>query len=137
MVWADHRQARADCQLSSPTSTTSQGSVPGLDLSTLDFFHIQDDPGAYSGTYTIIFDNLRLTGAPRPSITQPSYNPATQEFSLTWSSLPGKTYSVLYAASVNGEFTPLQTDIPSGGTSTAAAVVVPGGDAAFLRVQQQ
>ncbi|HTI69335.1 MAG TPA: hypothetical protein VMF06_05190, partial [Candidatus Limnocylindria bacterium] len=31
------------------------GGKPGLDLSNLDFFHLQDDPGAYHGVYTISF----------------------------------------------------------------------------------
>jgi hypothetical protein len=38
-----------------------------LDLSTLDFFHLQDDPGAFAGTYTISFENLVLTSVPEPS----------------------------------------------------------------------
>ena len=51
--------------LSTPTFISSAGSTPGLDLATLDFFHLQDDPGGYSGTYTISFENLRLI--PEPS----------------------------------------------------------------------
>jgi hypothetical protein len=39
------------------------GSVPGLDLSTLSFFHLQCDPGGYSGSYTLAFENLRLIGS--------------------------------------------------------------------------
>jgi hypothetical protein len=38
------------------------GKVPGLDLSDLDFFHLQNDPGSYSGKYTITFEKLRLIG---------------------------------------------------------------------------
>jgi hypothetical protein len=53
--------------VNSPSFISSAGSVPGLDLSNLDFFHLQDDPGSYSGTYTISFENLSLTGVPEPS----------------------------------------------------------------------
>jgi hypothetical protein len=53
--------------VNSPTYISSAGSVPGLDLSSLDFFHLQDDPGGYSGTYTISFENLALTSVPEPS----------------------------------------------------------------------
>jgi hypothetical protein len=54
--------------LNSPTFISSAGSVPGLDLSNLDFFHLQDDPGSYSGQYTISFENLQLlTPIPEPS----------------------------------------------------------------------
>lgn len=54
--------------LNSPTFISSAGTVPGLDLSNLDFFHLQDDPGAYSGSYTLSFENLQLlTPVPEPS----------------------------------------------------------------------
>jgi hypothetical protein len=54
--------------LNSPTFISNAGSVPGLDLSNLDFFHLQDDPGGYSGSYTISFENLALTTpVPEPS----------------------------------------------------------------------
>jgi len=53
--------------VNSPTYISSAGSTPGLDLSNLDFFHLQDDPGGYGGTYTISFENLAVTGVPEPS----------------------------------------------------------------------
>jgi hypothetical protein len=43
------------------------GKIPGLDLSDVDFFHLQNDPGGYSGQYTITFDQLRLTGPADPA----------------------------------------------------------------------
>ena len=43
------------------------GGVPGLDLATLDFFHLQLDPSSYAGSYTVAFENLRLTTIPEPS----------------------------------------------------------------------
>src|SRR6266404_2850811 len=48
-------------------SGLGSGSVPGLDLSTLSFFHLQDDPGAFTGAYTVEFQNLSLTTVPEPS----------------------------------------------------------------------
>ena len=123
--------------LSSPTFTSAPGSVPGLDLSKLAFFHLQDDPGAYQGQYTITFERLRLTGAPRPLITAQLYNPTTQEFTLTWTSLPGKTYTILHSSDLSNPFSPLLTDIASGGSSTTVTVTMPAGDTGFLRIQQQ
>jgi hypothetical protein len=123
--------------LNAPTFVSNAGTTPGLDLSRLAFFHLQDDPGAYSGQYTITFEHLRLTGAPRPNITVHSFNPDTQQFTLTWSSLPGKTYTIMHTPDLNAPFSPLMTDIPSGGTSTSATVTVPAGTTGFLRIQQQ
>jgi len=123
--------------LSKPTFVSAAGSVPGLDISKLAFFHLQDDPGAYSGQYTITFELLRLTGAPLPRITTQSYDPNTQQFSLTWTSLSGKNYTVLYSPDLVTPFSSLVTDIPSAGSSTTAIVTLPSGDAGFLRVQQQ
>jgi hypothetical protein len=122
--------------VSSGTGLNS-GSIPGLDLSTLSFFHLEDDPGAYRGTYTITFEKLRLTGAPRPLITAEAYNPDTQEFTLTWKSLPGKNYTILLAPNLSTAFSPVATDVPSGGASTTNVVVLPGGNTSFLQVVQQ
>jgi hypothetical protein len=123
--------------LSAPTFISAPGSVSGLDLSQLAFFHLQDDPGTYSGQYTITFELLRLTGAPPPSITAESYDPSTQQFTLTWTSGSGKSYTVLYTPDLGTSFSPLVTDIPSGGSSTTAMIAMPTGNAGFLRVQQQ
>lgn len=123
--------------LNKPTFISAAGSVPGLDISKLAFFHLQDDPGAYSGQYTITFELLRLTGAPPPSITTQSYDPNTQQFSLTWTSLSAKNYTVLYSPDLVTPFSSLVTDIPSAGSSTTAIVTMPSGNAGFLRVQQQ
>ncbi len=123
--------------LSTPTFTSAAGSVPGLDLSKLAYFHLQDDPGAYPGQYTITFELLRLTGAPRPAITSQSYDPITQEFTLTWTSRPGKNYTILYTSDLTNQFSPLVPDIATGGSSTTATVTMPAGNTGFLRVQQQ
>jgi len=123
--------------LNAPTFISPAGSVPGLNLSNLDFFHLQDDPGGYHGQYTITFENLRLTGAPRPAITSQSYNPATQEFTLAWRSLPGKSYTILYTPDLTDPFTALVPDVPSSGNSTTYTVIMPAGNSGFLRVQQQ
>jgi hypothetical protein len=53
-------------QLSLPTFTSGDGSVSGLDLTTLDFFHLQNDPGGYTGPYKLTFENLRLL-VPEPA----------------------------------------------------------------------
>lgn len=54
--------------LLTPSWVTSAGGVPGLDLTTLDFFHLQNDPGSYTGPYQITFDNLQLNSViPEPA----------------------------------------------------------------------
>jgi len=123
--------------LSTPTFISAPGSVAGLDLSKLAFFHLQDDPGAYQGQYTITFEKLRLTGAPRPAITSQSYDASTHEFTLTWTSLPGKSYTILHTSDLTVPFNPLITDVASGGNSTTNTVTVPTEDTGFLRIQQQ
>jgi hypothetical protein len=124
-------------KLNSPTFVSAPGSVSGLDLSKLAFFHLQDDPGTYTGQYTITFSLLRLTGAPALAISAQSYDPKTQQFTLTWNSKPSKSYSILYAPDLATPFSPLVTDIASGGNSTTNTIPVASGQTAFLRVQEQ
>ena len=113
------------------------GANSKLDLGTLSFFHLQLDPSTYSGQYTVRFEKLRLLGPTGPYITAQSYNATTREFTLTWTSLADKTYSVLHSSTVNGTFTSLQTGIASAGTTTTTTVTLPVGTAGFLRVQQE
>ncbi len=123
--------------LKQPTSVAAAGATSGLDLSTLDFFHLQDDPGAYKGQYTITFEDLRLIGGKGLTITAKSYNAATQEFTLTWLSKAGQSYTILYAPDLMTDFAPLQTDLESGGQTTTATVTLPAGEAGYLRIEQQ
>lgn len=74
-----------------------------------------------------------------PVITSSKFNPATQQFTLIWSSQPSLTYSVLYSSNlVTDQFTNqvLVTGIASGGTSTTNTVTLPAGSTGFLRVSQ-
>jgi hypothetical protein len=122
-----------------PSSTNSPGTTPGLDLATLTHMHLQLDPGGFgaAGAYTISWEDLRLTGAPGPTITATTFNPATHEFSLTWTSKPNLIYSVLYAAKLTDAFTPLVTDVWATDKSTSTTVTLPSGESGFLRIQQQ
>jgi hypothetical protein len=127
--------------LLTPTWQSAPGTNSGLDLTTLTHMHMQLDPGGFgtAGTYTISWEHLRLTGVPVPviQITSHSYNPTTKEFTLTWSSLAGKNYTVLQAATADGTFDPLLPDVASGGTTTTTTVTMPAGDAGFLRILEQ
>jgi len=118
-------------------SVQGSGTVPGLDLSRLDFFHLQDDPGAYHGQYTIVFQKLRLTGYPGPKITEESYDSTSKDFNLTWTSRGARNYSIQHTPNLSNSFTNLVMDIPSGGTTTSTTVNVPAGSAGFLRVVEQ
>jgi hypothetical protein len=124
-------------KLGAPSFVSAAGSVPGLDLANLAFFHLQDDPGAYAGQYTITFESLRLTGAPPPAITSQAYDPATQAFTLAWTSRAGRSYSILYTPELTTAFNPLVTGIASGGNFTTNPVSLPTANAGFLRVQEQ
>lgn len=126
-----------NASLSAPTFISAAGSTPDLDLSNLTFFHLQDDPGTYSGQYTITFELLRLTGAPVPKVISQSYDPSTQQFTLTWTSLPGRNYTIVYTLELGTAFSSLMPDIASSGSTTTATVAMPGGNSGFLRVQQQ
>jgi hypothetical protein len=123
--------------LSTPAFTSAAGTIPGLDLSRLTFFHLQDDPGAYQGQYTITFEHLRLTGAPGPVVTSQSFNPSTQEFTLAWTSRPGKSYTIMHTSDLGNPFSPLLADIASGGNSTTTTALVPAGNTNFLLILEQ
>lgn len=123
--------------LNAPTSISNAGSIPGLDLSRLDFFHLQDDPGAYKGTYSITFEHLRLIGAPAPAVTSYSFDPITRELALTWSSRPGRLYSILYSSGLTDEFNPVSTDLEPDGAETSASVPLPEGDSGWVKILEQ
>ena len=123
--------------LNSPSSVGAAGSVAGLNLATLTHLHLQLDPSDYHSGYTVAWENLRLIGAPRPVISAPSYDPLTHEFTLTWTSSPGKVYAIMQTSDLSTAFTPLVTDVVSGGSTTTTTVLMPDGNSGFVRVQQQ
>ena len=122
--------------ISSPTSTA--GPAGPLDIAHLNGIHMQLDPSSYGGSYTISWQNLRLLGPP-PSIriTSQSYDPGAQNFTLTWSSSPGQSYTVLYSSDLSVAMAPLAVNIPSGGSSTTTTVSLPNGNVGFLRIKLQ
>jgi hypothetical protein len=113
------------------------GADSKLDISTLTFFHLQLDPSTFQGQYTVRFETLRVTGPAGPVITAQSYNLTTREFTLVWSSAPGKTYTILQSANLAGTFNPLVTGVPADGASTTNTVVMPVSNTGFLRVAEE
>jgi hypothetical protein len=97
--------------------------------------------GASEGIqYIYYYDNFVLidTAPPPPTITWWQYNSANHHFTLTWTSKAGATYSVLSSPTLAaGSSTPLVSGIPSGGTQTTTTVTMPGGNAGYLRIQQE
>jgi hypothetical protein len=97
--------------------------------------------GASEGIpYVYYYDNFVLidTAPPPPTINSWQYNDANRHFTLTWTSMPGATYSVLTSPTlVAGSFTPLATGISSGGNQTTTTVTMPSGNAGFLRVRKE
>ncbi len=73
-----------------------------------------------------------------PQITSSHYNPGTLQFTLTWTSTSGATYTVQESPSLNPTaWSPLQTNIPSGGSTTTATVTMPAGTKGFIRILVQ
>jgi hypothetical protein len=92
------------------------------------------DNTAVNGSISVV-----STGPNAPVITSSQFNPATQQFTLVWTSQPALTYSIQYSSNLTTDsFTNhiLATGIPSGGTSTTNTAVLPAGNAGFLRVSQ-
>jgi hypothetical protein len=102
-------------------------------------------PTLPSGLYWI--DNLLTSGSITVGgsgpvsivITSSQYNPATHQFTLTWTSTPDATYSLQYSTNlITDPFANniLATGIPSGGSQTTDTVTVPASNAGFFRVSQ-
>ncbi|HEX4263970.1 MAG TPA: hypothetical protein VH597_06485 [Verrucomicrobiae bacterium] len=90
-------------------------------------------------------DNLLTSGSITVSgsapqsivISSPQYNPATHQYTLTWTSTPAATYSVQYSSDlVTDPFANnvLASGIPSGGTVTTTTVTLPANKTGFLRI---
>jgi hypothetical protein len=121
---------------------TAAGTNTSFDLRSITGYNLELDPSTYtSDTYTVAWQHLDLTGgscSTTPIVVTPkSFNPATREFTLTWSSSPGRTYAIQVATNVTTAFGSLKTNVPSGGASTSNTVVMPNATAGFLRVQQE
>lgn len=54
--------------LGSHVLTADLTTHPDLNLATLDFFHLQLDPSGYGGSYTVEWQNMRITTVPEPSV---------------------------------------------------------------------
>jgi hypothetical protein len=79
--------------------------------------------------------SFAVVGLPTVTITSFQYNRTTSQFTLTWTSTAAATYTVQESPSLNPSvWSPLQTSIPSGGSTTTATVTMPAGTKGFLRV---
>ncbi|HTR40779.1 MAG TPA: hypothetical protein VMH87_04120 [Pseudomonadales bacterium] len=115
------------------------GGAPAAANPAMIFFFDAEDLG---GPYIYYFDNFELidttpAAAAAPVITSWQYNSVTHKFTLTWTSQSGANYTVLYAASVQSAFTPLVTNIPSGGATTTTTVTLPAGQMGYLQIKVQ
>ena len=116
------------------------GTVPGFDFTKITKISLLLDPSSFTGTYTVAWEDLDFTGCASTApvvITAQSYDPATGNFTLTWTSAAGKTYSILTATNLAGGFTTNTTGISSGGSTTTTNVTMPVSSSGFLRVLQQ
>jgi hypothetical protein len=85
--------------------------------------------------YDITYNSLVLL--PGLAITSSKYNAATSQVTLSWTSQASATYTVQYSTNLLSGFTPLATNIPSGGTNTTDTVTVPAGNTGFFQILQQ
>ena|SRR5579859_1336219 len=92
--------------------------------------------GGLSWTNELLMNgSIAVVGLPTITITSVQYNRNTSQFTLTWTSTAAATYTVQESPGLNpGVWSPLQTSIPSGGSTTTATVTVPAGTKGFLRV---
>lgn len=105
---------------------------------------VHDDPAIifffdaynFGVPYVYYFDNFELidTAPVVPIITSSLYIQPSRQFTLTWTSETGGSYTVLYSSNLQSGFSPLVTDIPSGGTTTTTTVTLPAGNLGYLRI---
>ena len=116
----------------------SWGGSPVSDDPAIIFFA---DPEATGYPFVYFYDNFELIDTtPAPAIleiTSSQYNAATRQFTLSWTSQPGATYTVLYSTNLLSGFSSLVTNIPSGGTTTTTTVTLPAGNRGYLRILAQ
>lgn len=95
--------------------------------------------GGLSWTNELLVNgSIAVVGLPTVTITSSRYNPSTLQFTLTWTSTPGANYTIYESPALNPTaWSPLQTNIPSGGSTTTATVTMPAGTKGFLRVMMQ
>jgi hypothetical protein len=140
MQYAWYNQPVGNHVLTKVLSTGNLVAGPGpFNYSTISFFHLQIDPEGFAGAYTAAWNDLSIIGCANSGIqiTSPSYNPATHQFTLTWSSTPASTYTIRHTSSLLSPFNDLVTGIASGGTSTTTTVTVPTANAGFLQVKKE
>ncbi len=96
-------------------------------------------PSGLTWTNELLVDgSIAVLGGASINITSGHYNAKTLQFQLTWSSTVGADYTVLESPTLNPpNWTPLQSNIPSGGTTTTVTVTMPAGTKGFLQVMSQ
>jgi len=87
-------------------------------------------------TGTMLIDDLSVRLSV-PTITDFGFQP--DGFSLTWDSMPNKTYAVEFADTLGSPtvWTPLATGLASGGFSTSYLDIAPQAGTGFYRVVQE
>ena len=124
----------------SPNTVMSLGTTTGLNLNNLLYEHIGVDDGGLGTAYTSVWQDLQVNNgvvATSPiKITSTTYNKTTKQLTLTWTSTSGANYTILYEGTLSGSWSPLLTNISSGGTTTSQAITV-SGSAGYFKIQQQ
>jgi len=93
--------------------------------------------GAANVVGIMVIDDLSVRLS-KPALTE--FAPQTGGFDLTWFSVPGKAYTVQFAAALGSPtaWTPLATNLGSGGLSTTYSdTAIHGGNSGYYRVIQE
>lgn len=131
------RQSMGQTGLQRETYSLTLDQIAYWPNSTINFSY--SEPAANWTQSPFFFDNFVLVNTapatPTFSITAESYNATTKQFTLTFNSMPSKTYSVKFTPDLRTNFSDtLATGIASGGSNTTTTVTVPGGSAGYLLV---
>lgn len=116
------------------------GSIPGFDFSTISYYHLQLDPGSYTGSYTFIADDLSIIGCAETvlNVSSFTYDRQAQQLTLSWNSEPNATYAVQATSDLSAGFTgDIASGIPSGGATTTITISATDPVATFVRVRKE
>ena len=122
--------------LTLPLNAGQLVSGASFDWSSVSFYQIQLDTGPFF--YTATWSDLSIIGVLSPfSITSANYNPASKQFTLTWTSENGATYAIMSSTNLASGFADLLTGIASGGTSTTATFPLADPNRSYVRIRSQ
>ena len=102
---------------------------------------LPDDPGVNQSSWTAFFEHdasSRLEGFPG-YITDITYDQGTDEFTLTWTSKPNRTYGLYYSTDLQDWGADIDDSIPTAGEATTFGPFPnpePGSERVYFRIEE-